>query len=229
MKQPMNPSGRRSLSLGLIFGLLAVAGVAPSQAQTLQADTATVTYRRIFQGSTPEFIEIKVREDGTASADVRQLSQEAAPETFEVGPRVYQRIFALARELRFFQGADLDVHRRVAYLGQKTFRWEKGGEAYETQFNYTLHATASQLQALFEGLAQQQSNLATLEQKLRYDRLGVNDALRQFEADLNQRALPEPERFLGVLERIAADTRLIEVARQRARALAERIRTAQTR
>jgi hypothetical protein len=41
--------------------------------------------------------------------------------------------------------------------------------------------------------------------------------------------LPEPERFLGVLDRIAEDTRLIEVARQRARSLAARIRIAQGR
>ena len=56
----------------------------------------------------------------------------------------------------------------------------------------------------------------------------MNDGLRQFENDLAQRTLPEPERFLPVLDRIAADTRVVDVARQRARALAERIRTSQT-
>jgi hypothetical protein len=198
-------------------------------ARTLSAaDGATVTYRRVFKGSSPEFIEIKVREDGTASSDLRQLSEQAAPETFEVSPTVRTRIFELAGQLRNFQDADLDVHRRVADLGQKTFRYEKDGEAHETQFNYTLNAAAGQLQIIFEGLMQQEKDLATIEQRLRYDRLGVNDALRQIESDLGQRALPEPERFLPVLDRVAADTRLIEMARQRARALAERIRTSQS-
>ena len=216
-------------SLILLSLPLALAAVAGSPAPAPQSDVETITYRRVFQGSTPEFIEIKVQQDGAAKADVRQLSEEAAPQAFEVGPAVRAKIFELARELRNFQGADLDVHRRVAYLGQKTFRWERGGEAYETQYNYTLHSAAGQLQAIFEGLAQQQSDLATLEQRLRYDRLGVNDALQKFEAGLARRALPEPERFLDVLDRIAADTRLIEVARHRARALAERIRAAQGR
>lgn len=177
----------------------------------------------------PEFVEIAVRQDGAAKADVRQLSETAAPQDFEVGPAVRTTIFNVARELRNFKGADLDAHRRIAYLGQKTFRWEQGAEAYQTQYNYTLDAKASQLQKIFESLAQQQADLATLEQALRYDRLGVNDALNQFEDHVNQRVLPEPERFLPVLDRIAEDTRLIEVARQRARSLAARIRIAQSR
>jgi len=122
---------------------------------------------------------------------------------------------------------DLDVHRKIADLGEKTFKYEKGGETHETHFNYTLNRTATQLVLIFEGLSQQQQDLMSSEQKLKYDRLGVNDALRQFENDLAQRSLPEPERLLPVLDRIGADSRVIEMARQRARALAERIRTSQ--
>ena len=59
--------------------------------------------------------------------------------------RSARKLFALAGELHNFAGADLDVHRRVADLGQKTFRYEKGGEVHETQFNYTINHTASQL------------------------------------------------------------------------------------
>jgi hypothetical protein len=191
------------------------------------AGGATITYRRVFKGSTPEFIEIKVSEDGTGSFDIRQLSEDAAPQTFPVGAPVREKIFALAGELHNFDGADLDVHRRIADLGQKTFRYEKGGEVHETQFNYTINRAASQLLMIFEGLSEQQQDLVTLERRLRYDRLGVNDALRQFETDLGQRILPEPERLLPVLDRIAADSRLVDVARQRARALAQRIRTSE--
>ena len=232
MRKILNSLSRRSLRrnrMGLALLFVALGSTARGQSPAPPADLPTITYRRVFQGSTPEFVEIAVRPDGAAKADVRQLSETAAPQDFEVGPAIRAKIFDLARLLRNFQGADLDVHRRIAYLGQKTFRWENGAEVYETQYNYTLDANASQLQTIFEGLAQQQSDLATLEQRLRYDRLGVNDALRQFENNVNQRILPEPERFLPVLDRIAEDTRLIEVARQRARSLAARIRIAQGR
>lgn len=232
MSKTPNPAGGRPIGrtmTGLVLLLFALGSTVVARGQARPADVPSITYRRVFQGSTPEFIEIVVRQDGAASAEVRQLNEAETPEAFEVGPAVRAKIFEIASALGNFRGADLDVHRRVAYLGQKTLRWEKGAEAHETQYNYTLDANASQLQMIFEGLAQQQMDLATLEQRLRYDRLGVNDALRQFEANINQRTLPEPERFLPVLDRIAEDTRLIEMARQRARALAARIRTAQAR
>jgi hypothetical protein len=191
-------------------------------------DSAMITYRRVFKGSNPEFIEIKVPESGEATFDIRQLSEEADPQPFPVGAPVRAKILELAAALHNFDGADLDVHRRIADLGQKTLRYEDGATVHETHYNYTLNHEATQLATIFEGLSQQQQDLALLEQRLKYDRLGVNDGLRQFENDLAQHILPEPERLLPVLDRIAADNRVVDVARQRARALAERIRTSQT-
>jgi hypothetical protein len=191
------------------------------------ADSATITFQRLFKGSNPEFIEIKISEDGPSTYDIRQESEERDPQQFQVGPAVRSKIFELAQELHNFDGADLDVHRRIAYLGEKVFRYEKGGEAHETRFNYTIDRTASQLLVIFDGLSEQQQDVMDLERKLRYDRLGVNDGLLRLENDLSQRTLPEPERLLPVLDRIAMDTRVVEVARTRARSLAERIRTAQ--
>jgi hypothetical protein len=189
------------------------------------ADGATITYRRIFKGSNPEFIEIKIGEDGSATYDIRQLSEDADPQPFQVSATVRAKIFELAGELHDFEGLDLDVHRKIADLGQKTLRYQKAGEVHEAHYNYTLDRTAAQLALVFEGLFQQQRDLITLEQKLKYDRLGVNDALHQFEQDLGQHTIPEPERLLPVLDRIAADSRVVEVARKLSRALAERIRT----
>jgi len=189
------------------------------------ANGATITYRRIFKGSNPEFIEIKIDEDGSATYDIRQLTEDPDPQPFQVSDAVRAKIFELAGELHDFEGLDLDVHRKIADLGQKTFHYEKGAEVHETHYNYTLDRTAMQLALVFEGLFQQQRDLITLEQRLKYDRLGVNDALHQFEQDLGQHTIPEPERLLPVLDRIGADSRVVDVARQLSRALAERIRT----
>jgi hypothetical protein len=213
-----NPSQPR-----LLFFLLAALALAPlGQAAP---SSATITYRRVFKGSTPEFIEIRVVEPGKSTFDIRQLEEDPAAETFEVGPPVRQKIFELAADLKNFAIADLDIQKRIANLGQKTFRYESGSEMHETTFNYTLNASANQLMQIFEGLARQQSDLVLLERRVKYDRLGVNDALRQFESDMDHRLLPEPERLLAVLDRIGADSHFVEIARTRARALAERIRT----
>jgi hypothetical protein len=77
---------------------------------------------------------------------------------------------------------------------------------------------------IFEGLARQQQDFDELQRAAKFDRLGVNDALMQFESDMDHRVLPEPERLLPLLDQIAADSHFLEIARARARALAERIR-----
>jgi hypothetical protein len=186
---------------------------------------ATVTYRRVFKSSTPEFIEIKISDQGKSTYDIRQLDDDADPEAFEVGAAVQKRIFDLAADLKYFAIANLDIQKKIANLGQKTFRYENGAEAHETSFNYTLNPSATQLMQIFEGLARQQQDLVLLQRQAKFDRLGVNDALMQFESDMDHRLLPEPERLLPVLDQIAADSHFVEIARSRARALAERIRT----
>ncbi len=206
------------------FWLLPLLLLAP--ASVFSADGATITYRRVFKSSSPEYIEIKVGESGASSYDIRQLDDPPGPQPMEVGSLLRAKIFELATQLNHFRDLQLDIRRRIANLGEKTFRYEKGGQAYEVSFNYTLNATANQLMQIFEGLARQQEHLSTLLRRMKYDRLGVNDALMQFEADLNRKILPEPERMLPTLEQIANDARFVEIARQRARSLAERIRNA---
>ena len=186
---------------------------------------ATLTFRRIFPSSTPEFIEIKVRESSDAATyEIRQLDEDAGAAPFEVGAPLRAKMFELASALNHFQGLDLEIHRKIANLGEKTFRWENGAEAHEVRFNYTLNATANQLLQICEGLARQQEHIVEIGRRIKYDRLGVNAALMQFESDLNHKLLPEPQRALSALDEIANDARFVEIARKRARYLAERIR-----
>ena len=207
------------------FLLLLFAALMLVPADHASPGTATITYRRVFKGSSPEFVEIKVSEQGKATYEIRQLGEDPGAEAFEVGPAVREKLFELSAELKNFAINDLDVRRRIANLGQKTLRYERDAEVHEVSFNYTLNASANQLTQIFEGLARQQGDLVMLERRVKYDHLGVNDALRQFESDMDQRLLPEPERLLPVLDQIAADSRFVEIARTRARALAKRIRT----
>jgi hypothetical protein len=187
---------------------------------------AVITYRKFFKGSAPEFTEIKVAQSGKCTFDIRQLSEDADAQSFEMGDALRSKIFTLAAELNNFRDADLDVHRKIANLGQKTFRYEKGAETHETAFNYTTNAAANQLYQIFEGLARQQEHAIVLQRRLRYDRLGLNEALIDFETDYDRKLIPEPERMLPVLEQIANDNKIVDIARERARSIAARIRGA---
>lgn len=205
-------------ALGLVFfGATNLCLAAPQAAK--------LTFRRVFPASTPELIEITVSEDSdTATYEIRQLDEEAGSTPFVVGAPLRAKMFGYAAELRHFQGLDLDVHRKIANLGEKTFRWEQGTQKYETKFNYTLDKSATQLLQIFEGLARQQEHFVLISRRMKYDRLGINDALLQFESDLNRGLMPEPSRLVPLLDQISADSKFVDIARQRARTLADRIR-----
>ncbi len=195
-----------------------------ANASLASSNSPTITYRKVFKSSYPEYVEIKVDESGHGTFDIRQLDEAASPQPFEISAPLAGRIFALVAKLHNFQGVDLDVHRRIANLGEKSFRYDRGSETHEVKFNYTLDESAGQLAAIFEGLARQTTDLADLERTMRYDRLGVNDVLQQIEQDYNNKLFPEPERLLPALDQLAADDKYIDIARQRARSLAARMR-----
>ncbi|HEY2117950.1 MAG TPA: hypothetical protein VGH37_02090 [Candidatus Acidoferrum sp.] len=214
----MIPDGRRFLRFALL--LLACGSVVAAT-----PSGGVFTYRRIFKSSVPEFIEIKIPQNGEQSTvEIRQLEDEPGASPFELGATLRSKVFELIGQLGYFKGLDLDVHRKIANLGAKTFEWNNGPEVYTVTFNYTLNSAAIQLLQICEGLAREQELLELLQRRAKYDRLGVNDALMQFENDLNKGILPEPARALPLLDQIAADSRFVEIARQRARSLAERIR-----
>jgi hypothetical protein len=200
--------------------------VAPFSVAAPESPTGNwFTYRRVFKSSVPEFIEIRIQENSSsATYEIRQLDEDAGATPFEIGPALRTKIFQLVSELHHFKGLDLDVHRKIANLGEKTFRWDMGAQTSEVKFNYTLNSAATQLLQICEGLARQQELIELLQRRIKYDRLGVNDALLQFENDFTKSVLPEPERALPLLDQIAGDSRFVEIARQRSRALAERIR-----
>jgi len=189
------------------------------------AGSPVFTYRRVFKSSTPEFIEIKIHQDSDdASYEIRQLDEDPGATPFQVGQALRGKIFELIAQLHYFKGLDLDIHRKIANLGEKTFRWEQGSQNSEVIFNYTVNPEAAQLLQICEGLARQQELVDLLQRRVKYDRLGVNDALLQLETDLSKGVLPEPPRLLPLLDQISGDYRFVEIARQRARALAEKIR-----
>jgi hypothetical protein len=209
-----------------ILILAALFCIMPRASECTSATGSSVfTYRRIFKSSTPEFIEIKINQDSdTGSYEIRQLDEDPGATPFQVSPALRGQIFELIGKLNYFKGLDLDVHRKIANLGEKTFRWENGSDSHEVKFNYTINPDASQLLQICEGLARQQELIDLLQRRMKYDRLGVNDALLELETDFSKGVLPEPQRVLAILDQIAGDSRFVEIARERARALAERIR-----
>lgn len=226
----MNMGARQFLP----FFLLAVFAAAPAFAQNSAAapssqqpveaaDSApsgpVVTFRKIFKSSTPEFVEIKVYRDGRSTYDIRQLSDPPSPEPFPVSAALADKIFALAAHLHDFDGVHLNLRRRVANLGEKTFFYEKDGVTHQATFNYTDNGAANKLLAIFEGLSLEDQYADQLRRSMRYDPLGLNDVLIRLERDLGANLLAEPRALVPLLNRIATNSKFLDIARARARTI----------
>lgn len=220
----------------LLAALLSVFAAAPAAAQKSRAhhpaqqaaattpaasepSAATIAYRKVFKSSTPEFVEIKVSRDGQSTYDIRQLDDQPSPEPFPVSAALTAKIFALAADLHDFDGIKLDVRRRVANLGEKTFSYEKDGVTHQVSFNFTTNDSANKLVSIFEGLSLEDQYVDQLSRSMRYDPLGLNDVLIRLERDLGANMLPDPPALAPLLKQIASNSHYLDIARQRAQAV----------
>ena len=208
---------RRPLAWLILFGL-ALPGLA---AENLPA---RLTFIKVFKGRVPEYMRVTLAESGEATYQGGSEMDPGDPEAFRVSPAVAARVFALAAELSYFRGAALESRHDVADLGRKSFVWESGGERAEVTYNFTENKAAEELQQLCEGLGRGRHWIREIESRLVFDRLGVLGVLRDFERDFNTGTLVDVEQFVPLLERVAADRRLMRLAQMRAQHLLDRIR-----
>jgi len=186
------------------------------------ADQPRVTYTKSFPGSDPAYMAITVDKDG---ATTYRETKDEEPETFKLEPGALQAIFDLADKLDHFK-RPLESGLKVAKIGDKTFRWENGSEASEVKFNYSLDENAKLLQDWFERISESERAMMNLRRAIRFDKLGVNDAVLRVDTAWSQKRLLGREQFLPLLDRIAKNEGFVNLARDRAARLADTIRKA---
>lgn len=86
--------------------LLLICLVTAAGASAFPAGSSTFTYRRIFKSSTPEFIEIKIKDDtDTGSYEIRQLDEDPGATPFEISNSLRTKMFQLINQLNDFKGS----------------------------------------------------------------------------------------------------------------------------
>lgn len=196
--------------------LAAMAGLA------LGADLPRVSFTKSFPGSEPAYMGITVDKDG---ATTYREAKDEEPETFKLEPDMVRAIFDLADKLDHFK-RPLESGLKVAKTGDKTFRWENGADASEVKFNYSLDVNAKLLQDWFERISESERAMINLRRAIRFDKLGVNDAVLRVDTAWSQKRLVGREQFLPLLDRIAKNESFVNIARERAARLADSLRAA---
>lgn len=186
----------------------------------LWADNARVVYSKSFPGSVPPYIGIAL--DRSGAGEYRETPEEE-PIRFQVKQAEADAIFALSEKLGKFT-RKLESGLKVANMGMKTFRWEEGGAHQEVKFNYSEDPDARALADWFERISESEQHFINLERSAKYDRLGVNKALLLLQAAMERKRLVALDQYLPMLDRIAKNDSYLNMARERARGLAEFIR-----
>ena len=190
----------------------------------LAADGPKLTYSRSFPGSNPPWFEITVDQSG--AGQYKEDPKDEVPMKFQLAPAESGQMFALADKLDHFS-RKVESGLKVANMGVKTFRYEADGKSSEVKFNYSQDADARALADWFEHISDTERSLIELEKSVKFDKLGVQDAILRVEILRDQNHLIAPAQFLPMLDRVAKNESFLHMARERAANLADWIRAQQ--
>jgi hypothetical protein len=187
----------------------------------LADDGPLIVYTNSFPGSMPPWVEITLVKSGAAV--YKEDPRDVNPLEFELTAHEVGQIFALADKLDHFTHP-LETRLKVANMGMKTLRYEDGKTPHEVKFNYSDNLDARAINDWFEQMVDSERAYIELERTVRYDKLGVQNAILQIEIVRDQKRLVAPPQFLPLLDRVANNEAFLHMARERAAALAEKIR-----
>ena len=136
---------------------------------------------------------------------------------FAVSAAARDRIFALARQLNYFNG-DFEYRKhRVASTGDKTLAYADSHKQYVTRYNWSENGGISELTTLFQGMSATMESGRRLERLYRFDRLGLDEEVRNLEHLTTEHQAAELQLIAPILEQLAQDPAVLNIARQRAR------------
>jgi hypothetical protein len=136
------------------------------------------------------------------------------------------RIFDTARTLNYFNGKFDYRKGKIAFTGTKTLAFADSARHFETSYNWSENAKLRQLTELLQGVATTLEFGRSLDYLYRHDKLGLNAELKRMDELAGAGQLAELQALGPQLERIAGDSHVMEIARQKARRLLQRVNAA---
>ncbi len=192
----------------------------------VQAAPPKLTFTKSFPGSVPAYVSVEI--DRTGALEYKESVQDDQPVKAQLPDGDTATLFSMAQKLDYFK-SPLESGLKVANTGKKTFRYQDdSGATTEISFNYSTDPTAQQLLDQFEQIAASERAYLELDRSMRYDKLGVNDALAQIESLWLRKQLAAPQQFAPLLTRIATHQAFMHIVRERAARLKDEFQAGPT-
>ena len=203
-----------------------IAVFAAMLAPVLAQAAPRLVFTKSFPGSTPAYVEISIEKDG--SVIYKEAPDDNNPISIHLQQADADAMFSLADKLNQFADP-IEANIKVAFMGKKTFRYEDpaGTAKHQVEFNYSADLNAQALLDWVERIAESERDFIELERTVKYDKLGVQNALLQIQAARDQKRLVAPQQFLPLLDRVVKNESYMNIARQRAALFAQDVRAQQ--
>jgi len=215
--------------IAIIGPMLAVAAAAQtadnksSETGSEAKDASIVAFTLDWKEAQPAHYGIKVDSAGhttyeslaTAGTDPSDMYRSQ----FVMTPALRDRIFSLAKQANYFEGEFDYTKRKIANTGQKTLEYTGGIKHSKASYNWSESPEIQQLTDIFYGISNTLESGSKLAFMKRFDRLGLPDQLQNMQRLRAEGHLLELQTITPLLQQIAQDSSLMNLARQRARQL----------
>jgi len=211
----------------LFLSCAAVLAALLSRAQSADQNPSvpTITFDRVWEAYTPQNVNIKVQATGPATYLSRNPftppQQEGADPDyvlkFTISARNQEKLFRYAREANYFNGDFSYKKHTVSSTGKKTLTFADPARHFETTYDYSENKAIQEITNIFLGISNTIEQGRKLQFLRRFDKLGLEAELKGMETAVESHNLAELQFIAPILENIANDPAILNIARQRAR------------
>ncbi|MFL6314476.1 MAG: hypothetical protein ACJ71W_20415 [Terriglobales bacterium] len=213
---------------GLIIFLLILAAQLALSGQDAQQNPVrpTITFDRVWEAYKPQNVTITVQSTGSARYVSRNPFSPPEPGAdpdytldFTLSSRSQQKLFREAREANYFDGDFSFKKHVVASTGKKTLTYSDPVRHFSTTYDYSDNKAIEEITNLFSGISNTIEHGRKLAYLHRFDKLGLEDELKAMEDAAESHNLAEVQIIAPTLKSIQDDTKVLNIARQRAKRL----------
>ena len=195
----------------------------PDKPQPAKPGTPQVTFDLLWRAVDPQWYQISIDSAGRASYQSQPRTQPNETPgdpymlKFTATAKVRDEVFQLTRDLNFF-AEDLSYKGKehIADTGAKTLSYTAEGRTTKSTFNWSPNPKAQELTTLFQRMSNCFELGRQLDYALRFDKLGVDQKLKELETLQRADPLPGLQVLEPTLQRILDDPETMNISRQRA-------------
>ena len=217
--------------IGLLWSLSAVAQTVHEVKAVPQPTGAYVAFKFDWDQGRP-WVKYTISVDDAGNAHFEGVGNSAESgegdsfsQDFTMSDANRQKIFELAKKVGYFEGNFESKQKNIAKTGEKTLEYhgkgDPGGQtvSHSTTYNYSPNSDIQDLTRLFQSIALTLDFGRKLAFQYRFDKLGMDDRLKSLQDMQNSHFVEELQAIEPILQKIAADPNMMNIARTTAKQL----------